>query len=151
MKVDPTVKENYYVSPKVFREQIKTYYETDIMNNELAVNLMKIAEGLSYKHNFINYSPSWKTEMVGDAVFKMYAALESKKFRIDSEFSPFAYFNQIAWHAFCNRIKKEKKQHDGLEEYKQMTYENAMHDESGCGYVYVKPMLENDENDGDYE
>jgi hypothetical protein len=151
MSISKPQKDTWYVSPKVFREQIQTYYDSDIMNDELAINLMKIAEGLSYKHNFINYSPSWKSEMVGDAVFKMYAALESKKFRIESEFSPFAYFNQIAWHAFCNRIKKEKKQHDGLEEFKQMTYENSMHNESGGGYVYVKPMLENDENDGDYE
>jgi hypothetical protein len=151
MTVDPIVKENYYVSPKLFREQIKKYYETDEMNNELALNLVKIAEGLSYKWNFINYSKSWKDEMVGDAILKMYAALESKKFRIDSEFSPFAYFNQIAWHAFSNRIKKEKKQHDGLEEYKQMVYEDAMHDPACQGHIYVKPQLESDENDGDYE
>lgn len=148
---DKEAKENYYISPKVFSQQIEEYYKSDNMTNELAVNLMKIAEGLSYKFNFINYTKSWKDEMIGDAVFKMYAALESKKFRLDTGFSPFAYFNQIAWHAFCNRIKKEKKQHDGLEEYKQMTYESAMNDESSCGHVYVKPMMDSDENDGDYE
>lgn len=144
-------KENYYVSPKVFREQIKTYYDTDRMNDELALNLVKIAEGLSYKYNFINYTKSWKDEMIGDAIVKMYSALESKKFRLESDFSPFAYFNQIAWNAFSNRIKKEKKQHDGLEEYKQMMYEDAMHDPSVQGHIYVKPQLESDENDGDYE
>jgi DNA-directed RNA polymerase specialized sigma24 family protein len=142
-------KENYYVSPKVFKDQIQKYYESDIMTDELAINLVKIAEGLSYKYNFINYT--WKDEMVGDALVKMYAALQSKKFRIDSEFSPFGYFNQIAWHAFCNRIKKEKRQHDGLEEYKQRVYEDAMHDPSFQGHIYVKPHLESDENDGDYE
>jgi DNA-directed RNA polymerase specialized sigma24 family protein len=151
MIVDPNIKKVFYVNPKQFRIDMTKYYEDDKMTDELAINLVKIAEGLSYNWRFINYTKSWRDEMVGDAIVKMYAALESKKFRIDSEFSPFAYFNQIAWHAFCNRIKKEKKQHDGLEEYKQMMYEDAMHDPAVQGHVYVKPHLESDENDGDYE
>lgn len=140
-----------YVNSKLFRQQIEEYYSTDKMNDELALNLVKIAEGLSYKYNFINYTPSWKDEMIGDAVVKMYSALESKKFRIESEYNPFSYFNQIAWNAFSNRIKKEKKQHDGLEEYKQVMYEDAMNDPATQGHVYVKPIMDNDENDGDYE
>jgi len=149
--MEEDLKENYYVSPKLFKEQIEKYYNTDEMNDELALNLMKIAEGLSYKWNFINYTKSWKDEMIGNAVQKMYSALESKKYRINSGFSPFSYFNRIAWNAFCNTIKREKKQHDGLEEYKQKIYEDAMHDPSVQGHVYVKPYLEMDENDGDYE
>jgi hypothetical protein len=150
-KVKTELELNYYVSPKLFRQQIQTYYESDIMNDELAMNLVKIAEGLSYKYNFINYTKTWKDEMIGDAIVKMYTALESKKFRIESEFSPFAYFNQIAWNAFSNRIKKEKKQHDGLEEYKQMCYEDSMNDPESQGHVYVKPMMDSDENDGGYD
>jgi hypothetical protein len=30
-------------------------------------------------------------------------------------------------------------------------YEEAMHDPSTQGHVYVKPMMDSDENDGDYE
>ncbi len=141
----------FYVNPKQFRIDMTKYYEDDKMTDDLALNLVKIAEGLSYNWRFINYTKSWRDEMVGDAIVKMYAALESKKFRIDSEFSPFAYFNQIAWHAFCNRIKKEKKQHDGLEQYKQMMYEDAMNEPGSMGHVYVKPHMESDDNDGDYE
>ena len=84
--------------------------------------------------------------MVGDAINKMYAALESKKFKLEAVFKPFSYFNRIAWNAFSNRIKKEKKQHDGLEEYKQLMYENEMADSSG-GLVYVKPMMDCDDGD----
>ena len=146
-----TIKEKFYVNSKLFREQLTTYYNNDKMTNELAENVVKIAEGLSYNWRFLNYTKSWREDMVGDAIVKMYAALESKKFRLDSEFNPFSYFNQIAWNAFSNRIKKEKKQHDGLEEYKQIMYEEAMHDPSTQGHVYVKPMMDNDENDGDYE
>ena len=150
IKIAPSDKK-HYVNAKVFRDQLSDYYESDVMTNELAINVMKIAEGLSYNFRFINYTKSWREDMVGDATIKMYAALESKKFRIESEFSPFAYFNRIAWNAFCNRIKKEKKQHEGLQEYKGMMYEDMMSNPSCNGHVYVKPILECDLEDGHYE
>jgi hypothetical protein len=144
------IKEKCYVSSKTFREQLTTYYIDDKMTNELAENIVKIAEGLSYNWRFINYTKSWKEEMIGDAIVKMYSALEDKKFNIDSSFNPFSYFNRIAWNAFSNRIKKEKRQHDGLEEYKQIVYEDEMND-SSHGSVYVRPMLEHDSEDSYYE
>jgi len=150
MKTAKEIKEIYYVSSKLFREQLTKYYADDEMTDELATNIVKIAEGLSYNWRFLNYTKSWKEDMVGDAIVKMYSALESKKFRLESEFNPFSYFNQIAWHAFSNRIKKEKKQHEGLENYKQMMYEDGMTDSSN-GCVYVKPMLEADHEDGGCE
>ena len=110
MKTNKEVRELYYVPSKVFRQQLMEYYESDMMTNELAENLVKIAEGLSYNWRFINYTKSWKEEMVGDAILKMYAALEKKSFNIESEFNPFSYFNRIAWNAFANRIKREKSQ-----------------------------------------
>ena len=150
MKTNKEVRELYYVSSKLFREQLTKYYNDDIMTNELAENIVKIAEGLSYNWRFINYTKSWRDEMVGDAIVKIYSALEDKKFNIDSTFNPFSYFNQIAWNAFSNRIKKEKRQHEGLEEYKQMIYENEMND-SSHGSVYIKPILEHDSEDSYYE
>jgi hypothetical protein len=145
-----TIKELYYVSSKLFREQLTKYYQDDNMTNELALNVVKIAEGLSYNWRFINYTQSWKDEMVGDAIVKMYSALEDKKFDIESTYNPFSYFNQIAWNAFSNRIKKEKRQHEGLEEYKQIMYESEMND-SSHGSVYIRPLLEHDTEDSSYE
>lgn len=150
MKTNSDVKKLYYVSSKLFREQLTKYYEDDKMTNELAENIVKIATGLSYNWRFVQYTQTWKDEMIGDAIVKMYMALEDKKFRIDSTFNPFSYFNQIAWNAFSNRIKKEKKQHEGLEEYKQMVYEDEMND-SSHGSVYIRPMLEHDSEDSYYE
>lgn len=141
------VREKYYVNSKVFRQQLMEYYTSDKMTDELALNIMKIAEGLSYNHRFIRYSRSWKDEMVGDAILKMYHALEKKLFNIDSEFNPFSYFNRIAWNAFANRIKKEKGQHEGLEEYKDIVYMESMTGPDSMGHVYVRPHLEGDEYD----
>lgn len=148
MIISSEIKKKFYVSSKAFREQLEQYYADDKMTNDLALNIVKIAEGLSYNYRFINYT--WKDEMVGDAILKMYSALEDKKFRLESEFNPFSYFNRIAWNAFSNRIKKENQQHEGLEEYKQMVYEREMSD-SASGSVYVRPMLEHDSEDGNYD
>lgn len=135
-----------YVDSKVFRQQLKEYYASDDMTNELAENIVKIAEGLSYNHRFIRYSRSWKDEMKGDAILKMYHALEKKLFKVESEFNPFSYFNRIAFNAFANRIKKEKGQHDGLNEYKDLVYMEAMNGPDSMGHVYVRPVI-----DGEFE
>lgn len=128
--------DEYYVNPAVFKAQIKEYYETDDCVFELANSLKKIAYGLGNKSNFINYT--YKDEMIGDALVKMYTALQNKKFNVDSEYNPFSYFTTIAFHAFINRIKKEKKHHETLNEYREAVYEREML-ESGDGQVYVRP------------
>ena len=140
-------KNEYYVNSKEFRQLLMNYYQTDNMTNDLASNIVKIAEGLSYNHRFIRYSRSWKEEMVGDAIVKMYHALEKKLYNIESEFNPFSYFNRIAWNAFTNRINKEKGQHEGLNEYKEMVYMESMSGPDAMGHVYVKPVMEGDEYD----
>jgi DNA-directed RNA polymerase specialized sigma24 family protein len=140
-------KNEYYVNSKEFRQLLTNYYQSDNMTNDLASNIVKIAEGLSYNHRFIRYSRSWKEEMVGDAIVKMYHALEKKLYNIESEFNPFSYFNRIAWNAFTNRINKEKGQHEGLNEYKEMVYMESMSGPDAMGHVYVKPVMEGDEYD----
>jgi len=62
--------------------------------------------------------------MIGDAVVKMIAAVKNKKFRIDSPSNPFSYFTTIAYHAFINRIKKEKKYRDTISDYQEQVYGN---------------------------
>ena len=113
-------KKTYYVSPKEFLQNLKDYYVTDDLIDELATSVYKIAVGLSYSPNFINYS--YKDEMIGDAVVKMVAAVKNKKFRIDSPSNPFSYFTTIAYHAFINRIKKEKKYRQTISDYQQQIY-----------------------------
>jgi hypothetical protein len=88
---------------------------------------------------------SYKEDMIGDALVKMFSALKRKKFNVDSETSPFGYFTTIAFHAFINRIKKEKKHHDTLVEYRQRKYEEEM--SSSEGHIYVKPILDSTEEE----
>lgn len=124
----------HYVNSREFEELIRTFYNTGVVSDKLGESINKIAHGLSFAPNFINYS--YKEDFVGDAIMKMYIALKNKKFRLDSGFSPFSYFTTIAFHAFINRIKKEKKHHETIENYKQTTYQDLMIDEN----VYTDPI-----------
>lgn len=133
----------HYVNSREFEEEIRKFYTTERISEKLGDSIIKIANGLSYATNFINYS--YKDEMIGDAVVKMFSALKNKKFRLDSGFSPFSYFTTIAFHAFINRIKKEKKHHEVLNEYKEKIYTETMAktDEFGNVHIYVEPDDDN--------
>ena len=113
-------KKTYYVSPKEFLQLLRDYYESDNLVDELAESTYKIAVGLSYSPNFINYS--YKDEMIGDAIVKMIAAVKNKKFNLESTSNPFSYFTTIAYHAFINRIKKEKKYRETITAYQEQLY-----------------------------
>ncbi len=116
-------KKPHYVNSKEFTQDIIEYYNsgTDEIGEKLGESIFKIAKGLSYAPNFINYS--YKDDMVGDAIVKMFSALQSKKFDIETGNNPFSYFTTIAFHAFINRIKKEKKQRQVVNDYQEMVYE----------------------------
>jgi hypothetical protein len=92
---------------------------------------------------------SYKEDMIGDALIKMFSALKRKKFDVKTESSPFGYFTTIAYHAFINRIKKEKKHHDTLVEYRQRKYEEEL--SSSEGHIYVKPILDSTEEEISFE
>lgn len=129
----------HYVNSREFEEEIRTYYNSDYISAKLGDSINKIAHGLSYAPNFINYS--YKDEMIGDAIVKMVSALKNKKFKLDSGFSPFSYFTTIAFHAFINRIKKEKKHHETITNYRDRVYTDIMtsNDKDAGYHIYVDP------------
>lgn len=63
--------------------------------------------------------------------------------------NPFSYFTRIAYHAFVNRIKKEKKVAEVLKLYQEKIYEEAY--SSGNGWENVKRSAIEDENEYYYE
>ena len=125
-------------------EELRAYYKSDVISTELATYVKKIAEGLSFAPNFINYT--YKDEMVGDAILKMVQALEYKKFDIENRDNPFGYFTTIAFHAFINRIKKEKRQREAINEYQEQVYQDLMNEgtENSGAQVYVADNTDDD-------
>ena len=67
---------------------------------------MKIANHLSYRPNFINYT--YRDEMIADGIEN--CIQYSYNFNPEKSNNPFAYFTQIIYYAFVRRIQKEKKQ-----------------------------------------
>lgn len=123
----PKEKKPHYVNSKDLLRQIEEYYDQppgEDMDPILAENVYKIAKGLSFAPNFINYS--YKDDMIGDAIVKMFTALQGKKYDVTSGYNPFSYFTTIAFHAFINRIKKEKKYKQAVNDYQEMIYEQLM-------------------------
>jgi DNA-directed RNA polymerase specialized sigma24 family protein len=116
--------------------------------------VQKIATRLGYAQNFINYS--FKTEMIGDAVIKMITALTRKRFKCDNGYNPFSYFTKVAYRAFQNRIKKEKKEHDTLHRYQEEVFslltennqiparKNTKNSTEEDGYDIEKELLNDD-------
>ena len=67
---------------------------------------LKIANHLSYRPNFINYT--FRDDMISDGIENCLQYLHN--FNPDKSNNPFAYFTQIIYYAFIRRIQKEKKQ-----------------------------------------
>lgn len=83
---------------------------------------LKIAQHLSYRPNFINYT--YKNDMISDGIENCLMYIHN--FNPDKSSNPFAYFTQIIYYAFLRRIQKEKKQ----TELKQKLIQNMMVDDS---------------------
>ncbi len=129
----------HYVNAREFEDALIKYYDDGKLTNYLGEAIQKIASGLSYAPNFINYS--FKEDMIGDAVLKMYQAILHKKFKLNEGFSPFGYFTTIAYHAFICRIKKEKKHHEVIEEYKERQFDLMLNESEDfpSHKVYTRP------------
>jgi hypothetical protein len=111
-----------YIDPIEMEALIEEYYATDHISDKLAEMVQMIATRLALARNF--YSYSFKTEMQGDAIVKMVTALRRKRFKCGVGYNPFSYFTKVAYHAFQNCIKKNKKDFDTLKRYQQEMYED---------------------------
>jgi len=67
---------------------------------------LKIAQRLSFRPNFINYT--FKNDMISDGIENCLHYIHN--FNPEKSNNPFAYFTQIIYYAFIRRIQKEKKQ-----------------------------------------
>lgn len=76
------------------------------ITNYIGECFLKIANHLSYRPNFINYT--YRDEMISDGIENCLQYVHN--FNPEKSNNPFAYFTQIIYYAFIRRIQKEKKQ-----------------------------------------
>ena len=107
----------HYVDNKKFLQAMKDWKEqcaeaeeavdeTPRITNYIGECFLKIANGLSYRPNFINYT--YKQEIISDGIENCLQYIHN--FNPEKSNNPFAYFTQIIYYAFIRRIQKEKKQ-----------------------------------------
>ena len=107
----------HYVNNKEFLEAKKAYKKRvnkakrekqpkPPVDNYLGSCFLKIANHLSYRPNFINYT--FRDDMISDGIENCLQYLDN--FNPSKSNNPFAYFTQIIYYAFVRRIQKEKKQ-----------------------------------------
>ena len=115
--MSPEKKKVHYVNNKQFLEAIverklllKEAEESALpkpqVSNYLGECILKIANHLSYRPNFINYT--YRDEMISDGIENSLQYIDN--FDPEKSKNPFAYFTQIIYFAFIRRITKEKKQ-----------------------------------------
>ena len=76
------------------------------VTNYIGECFLKIANHLSYRPNFINYT--FRDDMISDGIENCLQYMDN--FNPDKSNNPFAYFTHIIYYAFIRRIQKEKKQ-----------------------------------------
>ena len=110
-------KKEHYVNNKEFLEGMKAYKkrckeaskagkQKPPVDDYLGSCFLKIANHLSYRPNFINYT--FRDDMISDGIENCLQYLDN--FNPAKSNNPFAYFTQIIYYAFIRRIQKEKKQ-----------------------------------------
>jgi DNA-directed RNA polymerase specialized sigma24 family protein len=138
---------NHYINNKDFLVAIIEYQEDIAEKLELgekkpyvteyiAKCFLEIAQRLSYRPNFINYT--YKDDMISDGLENCLAYMHN--FNPEKSKNPFAYFTQIIYYAFLRRIQKEKKQ-----QYIKYKY----FDQSG-GFEQMDSLQEHDKESFDF-
>ena len=116
-RIRTPAKKEHYVNNKVFLEAMIEYKDkcnkakkrgrkNPPVTNYIGECFLKIANHLSYRPNFINYT--FRDEMISDGIENCLQYLAN--FNPKKSNNPFAYFTQIIYYAFIRRIQKEKKQ-----------------------------------------
>ena len=117
MKTKTAKQKPHYVDNKKFLEAMIEYRNKCIkaeeknrkkpdVTNYIGECFLKIANHLSYRPNFINYT--YREEMISDGIENSLQYID--RFDPAKSSNPFAYFTQIIYYAFVRRITKEKKQ-----------------------------------------
>ena len=141
----------HYVNNKEFLQEMIKYKEMCAkaekrgrrqppITNYMGECFLKIANHLSYRPNFINYT--YKDDMISDGIENCLQYVSN--FNPEKSNNPFAYFTQIIYYAFIRRIQKEKKQTEikqrlimksGVQEYEVQDGDDGNYSNSYVDYM----------------
>ena len=140
----------HYVDNKKFLVAMTDYRELRIkaeeegkkrpqVTNYIGECYLKIANHLSYRPNFINYT--YRDDMISDGIENCLQYMDN--FDPEKSKNPFAYFTQIIYYAFIRRIQKEKKQQQVKQKMiANYCIEQMMDSMEGDDTLYQSQMLD---------
>ena len=151
-------KTEHYVDNKKFLEEMKKYRKKVLsarnrnrkdppISDYIGECFLKIANHLSYRPNFINYT--YKEDMISDGIENCLTYVAN--FDPEKSNNPFAYFTQIIYYAFIRRIQKEKKQttikqklilKSGLDEIVRQEGDNEEYQNSYADFLRKNMIIE---------
>lgn len=151
-------KTEHYVDNKKFLTEMVKYKEMCAkaeklgrrqppITNYMGECFLKIANHLSYRPNFINYT--YKDDMISDGIENCLQYVSN--FNPEKSNNPFAYFTQIIYYAFIRRIQKEKKQTEikqrlimksGIQEYETQEGDDTNYTNSYVDYMQKNSVEE---------
>jgi len=151
-------KTEHYVDNKKFLAEMVKYKEMCAkaekrgrrqppITNYMGECFLKIANHLSYRPNFINYT--YKDDMISDGIENCLQYVSN--FNPEKSNNPFAYFTQIIYYAFIRRIQKEKKQTEikqrlimksGIQEYETIDGDDTNYTNSYVDYMQKNSVEE---------
>lgn len=151
-------KTEHYVDNKKFLTEMVKYKEMCAkaeklgrrqppITNYMGECFLKIANHLSYRPNFINYT--YKDDMISDGIENCLQYVSN--FNPEKSNNPFAYFTQIIYYAFIRRIQKEKKQTEikqrlimksGIQEYETIDGDDTNYTNSYVDYMQKNAVEE---------
>ena len=147
-------KKEHYVNNKEFLAAMTEYKKLCVeaeesgedkppVSNYIGECFLKIANHLSYRPNFINYT--FRDDMISDVIENCLQYLDN--FNPEKSNNPFAYFTQIIYYAFIRRIQKEKKQthtkHKIIEKNMMPTFDQNPLDDTNYGNQYMDYLQKN--------
>ena len=148
----------HYVDNKRFLEEMKKYRKKVLsarnrkrkdppISDYIGECFLKIANHLSYRQNFINYT--YKEDMISDGIENCLTYVAN--FDPEKSNNPFAYFTQIIYYAFIRRIQKEKIQttikqklilKSGLDEIVRQEGDNEEYQNSYADFLRKNMIIE---------
>ena len=151
-------KKEHYVNNKEFLAAMTEYKKLCVeaeesgedkppVSNYIGECFLKIANHLSYRPNFINYT--FRDDMISDGIENCLQYLDN--FNPEKSNNPFAYFTQIIYYAFIRRIQKEKKQttikqklilKSGLDEIVRQEGDNEEYQNSYADFLRKNMIIE---------
>lgn len=126
-------KKKNYVNNEELLQEIKNFFMTDIISEELHMMFWKMSKNIISRPRFNRYTPEWKEDILTSGYLKCICVLKKKRYDYNRP-NPFSYFTTVITNCFLDTINLENKQF----EIKKKLIDIYIDDQKKEGIIYEK-------------